>query len=159
MNVQINALPVAPFVPLFGLDDAELARRGIVRRIAEKSPTSRCPCRVSLRDADAGSTVLLLNYEHLPVATPYRSSYAIFVREHATPAQLAPNEIPEVMQHRPLALRAFDRQGLLLDADLAQGEAEVSATLRRLLARADAAYVHVHNARHGCYVARADRAD
>ncbi len=158
MSFQISGLPVAPFAPLFALSDADLAQRGIVRKVAEKSPTSRFPCRISLRDAETGSRVLLLNFEHLPVATPYRSSYAIYVREHARQADLAPGEIPEVMQHRPLALRAFDRTGLLLDADLAQGDAEVSATLRRLLARDETDFVHVHNARHGCYVARVERA-
>ena len=34
------------------------------------------PCRVSLVDAEIGESVLLVNYEHLPAASPYRMRYA-----------------------------------------------------------------------------------
>jgi len=78
MTFQITALPAAPFTPLFTLPDAELAARGGVRRVADRNPGF--PCRVSLRDAEPGETVLLVNYEHLPVRSPFRSTYAIYVR-------------------------------------------------------------------------------
>ncbi len=109
MSFQISGLPVAPFAPLFGLPDDELARRGIVRRTADRNPGF--PCRVSLRDADPGDTLLLLNYEHLPVAGPYRSSHAIYVREFAEEAHPKVNEIPEVLRRRLLSIRAFDGSG------------------------------------------------
>ena len=44
------------------------------------------PDRIEMRDCVAGETVLLVNYEHLPVASPYRSAHAIFVREGAREA-------------------------------------------------------------------------
>jgi len=62
MTFQIAPLPVTPFAPLFGLPDGELAARGIVRRVADGRPVF--PCRVSLRDAREGESLLLLNYEH-----------------------------------------------------------------------------------------------
>src|ERR1700704_5191738 len=117
MSFQVSGLPVAPFAPLFGLSDAELAKQDIVRHTADTSPGF--PCRVSLRDAEAGETLLLLNYEHLAVATPYRSRYAIYVREYADEARVPVNEIPDVLRRRLLSLRAFDKQGMLLDADVA----------------------------------------
>ena len=81
MNFKVEGLPVAPFTPLFGMAEPELAARGVIRRVVDK-PVG-FPCRVSLRDAAPGETVLLLNYEHLAVATPYRSRHAIYVREYA----------------------------------------------------------------------------
>jgi Protein of unknown function (DUF1203) len=156
MTFQIVGLNRAQFAPLFGLSDLDLAARNVVRQLAEKSATNRFPCRVSLKDADAGESVLLMNFEHLPVASPYRSRYAIYVRENAVDVQLAVDEIPEVMQQRPLSVRAFDSAGTLLDADLAQGE-NLVPTLERLLGPARTEYLHVHNAKHGCFVARVNR--
>jgi hypothetical protein len=156
MRFQIEGLSKAQFAPLVGLCDADLAARNVLRQVATKSATSRFPCRVSLRDADAGETVLLVNYEHLAFENPYQSRYAIYIREKAEDAHLAVNEVPEVMQHRSLSLRAFDRAGMLLDADLAQGESLVP-TLSRLLSIARTDLVQVHNAKHGCFVARVKR--
>jgi hypothetical protein len=156
MSFQIVGLKRADFATFFELSDADLAAQGVVRRTAEKSATSRFPCRVSLRDADAGESVLLMNFEHLSVDSPYRSRYAILVRENAVDARLAVNEIPEVMRHRPLSLRAFDNAGMLLDADLAQGDSLVP-TLQRMLEKPHTEYLHAHNAKHGCFVARVNR--
>src|SRR5689334_11171725 len=109
MSFQISGLPLAEFAPLFGLPQSELASRGIVRHTANASPGF--PCRVSLKDAEPGETLLLLNYEHLPVASPYRSRYAIYVRENAEEARLEVGEVPQLLRHRPLSLRAFDGAG------------------------------------------------
>ena len=157
MNFQISGLRRDQFAPLFGLSDEELKRLGAMRVLAEPTATSRFPCRISLRDASPGDPVLLVNFEHLPVASPYRSRYAVFVCENALEAQLEVNEIPEVMLHRPLSLRAFDGDGMLIDADLAQ-DGTLAPTIERLLGQARAQFVDAHNARHGCYVARIARA-
>ena len=155
MSFQIRGLPAAEFAPLFGICDAELAKRNAVRKVADRMPGF--PCRVSLRDAEPGETVLLLNYEHLPVASPYRSGYAIYVRENAVDAQLDVNEIPEVLRTRLLSVRAFDEAGMLLEADVVQG-AELAPVIDRMFARKDVAYLHAHNAKPGCFAARIDRA-
>jgi hypothetical protein len=155
MSFQISGLPVAPFAPLFGLSDAQLAARAAVRRTADTFPGF--PCRVSLRDAEPGETLLLLNYEHLAVATPYRSRYAILVREHAEEAKVAVDAVPEVLRRRLLSLRAFNAQGMLLDADVVDGR-EVEPIIRRMLEQREVEYLHVHNAKPGCFAARVDRA-
>jgi hypothetical protein len=155
MSFRISGLPVAPYTHLFGLSDAELAKHAIVRHTADTSPGF--PCRVSVRDAEAGETLLLLNYEHLAVATPYRSSYAIYVREYAEEAHLAVNEVPDVLRRRLLSLRAFDKQGMLLDADVADGR-DIEPLIERMLERREVEYLHVHNAKPGCFAARVDRA-
>lgn len=152
---QIRPLAVQTFAHLFGLPDAELERQGVVVRRAGAG--DRFPCRVSLRDARPGERALLLNYEHHHAATPYRSSYAIFVIDGAEEAKLGPGELPPVFNGRPLAVRAFSEAGMLLEADMGMGP-DVKPVIERLLGNPDVAYLHVHNAMHGCYSARVDRA-
>jgi len=147
-------LPVAQFAPLFGLSDTELAKRDIVRHTADKSPGF--PCRVSLLDAAPGETLLLLNFEHLAVASPYRSRHAIYVREYAEEAHVATDVVPEVLRRRLLSLRAFDGRGMLLDADVVDGR-EVEGLIERMFGEPGVEYIHVHNAKPGCFAARVDR--
>lgn len=155
MSFQITGLKSAEFSDLVGLSDEELLARDARRVLVDRHPGF--PCRVSLLDAQPGERVLLLNYEHLPLAGPYRSRYAIYVRENATDAHLAVDEIPPVLRNRLLSVRAFAASGMLLDADVAAGDALVP-TLERLLGPPAVAYLHVHNARPGCFAARVDRA-
>ena len=155
MTFQIHALPSAPFAPLFALTDEELAARGALRRLADRRPGF--PCRVSLRDAEPGETVLLLHYEHQPARSPFRASHAIYVREGAVPAQPEPGEVPEMLRSRLLSVRAFDDGGMLVDADVAPGT-ELEALAMRMLSAGPTSYLHVHFARPGCYAARIARA-
>jgi len=60
-----------------------------------------------------------------------------------------------MLRTRLLSLRAFDAHGMLVDADVVDGRA-LEPALDRLLA--DAAYVHVHFAKPGCYAALVRRA-
>jgi len=155
MSFRIQGLPVAPFAPLFGMDEPELAARGVVRRVADQ-PVG-FPCRVSLRDAKPGETVLLLNYEHLPVPGPYRSRHAIYVREFAQEYQPDVNELPEVLASRLLSVRAFDGAGMMVEADVVDGVA-AARVIEQQLANPTVAYLHLHNAKPGCYAARIARA-
>jgi hypothetical protein len=155
MSFQINGLPAETFAPLFNLPDEELAARGAVRVIADRQPGF--PCRVSLCEAQAGEVLLLINYEHLAVASPYRSRHAIYVRENASEAQLEVGEVPEVLRTRLLSLRAFDDAGMMLDADVMQG-CGLAVAIDRMFDSHRVKYLHVHNAKPGCFAARVDRA-
>lgn len=154
MSFVVSALPAAPFQPLFGLSDDALAAQGIQRRVVE-GPGS--PCRLTLEDARPGETVLLMNYEHQPADTPFRSRHAIFVREGASERRFAPGEIPPAFSARQfLSLRAFDAAGMMIDADIV-ATTELTPAIDRLLADPQAAYLHAHYAGAGCYAARIDR--
>jgi hypothetical protein len=155
MSFQIKGLPAEAFVPLFKMSDTELAARAAVRVTADRRPGF--PCRVSLCEARAGEMLLLLNYEHLCVAGPYRSCHAIYVREDAREAQLEVDEVPEVLCTRPLSLRAFDDAGMMVDADLTQGHG-LETAIERMFASRRVKYLHVHNAKPGCFAARIERA-
>jgi Protein of unknown function (DUF1203) len=156
MDFKITGLPAATFRSLFTLSEAELAARSAARMVADRRPGF--PCRVSLRDADPGETVLLLNFEHLSVASPYRSRHAIFVRENAAEACLEVNEVPEVLRTRLLSLRAFDSAGIMIDADVMQGR-DLTPAINLMLNLPEVQYLHVHNAKPGCFAARIDRVE
>jgi hypothetical protein len=156
MSYVITGLPVEHFQPLFGLSEAELTRRHIVRMTADR-PDS-LPCRVLLQDARPGDTLLLLNYEYQPAETPYRARHAIFVNERATAPNRFEGEMPRILTHRKaISLRAFDAADMMIDADVVPG-AEVEALALKLLETPQTAYLHAHFAGRGCFAARIDRA-
>ena len=155
MTFRITGLSPEPFQFLFGLSNEELARQGVKRYIADKPQAF--PCRVEMRDAAPGETVLLLNHVCQPADTPYRASHAIFVREGAAVAYDRVDEVPPVMRPRLLSLRAFDAAGMMIDADVVDGAA-VEPLIARLLANAEVSYIHAHYAKRGCYSGRIDRA-
>jgi hypothetical protein len=154
MTYRISGLDPAPFKPLFGLPDAELAGRGVVRMTVTQKPSF--PCRVSLTDRDVGEQVLLLNHVSHDVANPYRASHAIFVTEGEDRAADYVDEVPPVFATRVLSLRAFGGDGMMIDAMLAQpGEAD--AAIRHLFGDPAIATIHAHNATRGCFAATIER--
>lgn len=155
MAFQIHALPAEPFRDLFTLSDADLRARSARRMIVEAKPGT--PCRVSLADAEIGETVVLVHHEHHTAASPYRAGHAIFVREGAAQARPAANEVPEVLRSRLIFLRRFDEEGMMIGADVLEGES-LRAALDAAFADARTAYVHLHNAKPGCFAARVTRA-
>lgn len=152
MNFQIKALNATEFKPLFDLTDAELAQRKATRLVVQEHPGT--PCRVSLQDARVGETVLLLNYAHLDVRSPFSATHAIFVRQNAEQVQLTVNEVPEVLKTRILSLRCFDAKHMMIAADLVQG-ASISEALAQAFENPDVTYAHIHFAKPGCFAATA----
>jgi hypothetical protein len=154
MALRILGLAPVPFLHLYGLPDAELATRGVIRQRVEEPHSA--PDRIELRDAEPGETVLLLNHEYLAVDSPYRGRHAIYVREGATERFDAVDVVPDALRRRLLSLRAFDEAGMMVDADVVEGTA-LEALAERLLADPRVAYLHAHHARRGCYAARIER--
>ncbi len=105
MSFRVRGLSPEPFRSLFNLSDAELHRVG-ARRVFADDPAM--PCRVSMAHADVGEELLLVNFEHQPANTPYRSTHAIYVRKIAAEAYDAVDEISPVLATRLLAVRVFD---------------------------------------------------
>jgi hypothetical protein len=151
---QIVALPSERFRPLFALSDEQLRAAGARRIVVDEKPGA--PCRVSLVDAEPGETVLLLHFVHHDVDTPYRASGPIFVRESACTASPGVNELPEMVLARPQSVRAYDRSGMLVASDVVEGAA-LAASVRRMFADERVHYLHLHNARPGCFNCRVER--
>ena len=155
MAFRILGLDPAPFRPLFGADETTLRAHGAQRRVVD-APVG-FPCRIEVRDAAPGETVLLLNHLHQPADTPYRASHAIFVREGAEhPLDMA-DEIPDALARRLVSLRAFDATHMMTAAEAVDGR-DLAAAIARLFADPAACYLQAHYAARGCYAARVERA-
>jgi Protein of unknown function (DUF1203) len=153
MTYRIEPLSPVPFAPLFAMSDADLANHN-ARRVTATGPGF--PCRVSLEDARPGETLILVNHVSHDVQTPYRSSHAIYVRETAQMASPYIDATPPVFEGRPIALRGFDAAGMLQTAAIAMpGQADTR--IRDLFAAPEIAYIHAHNAAHGCFSCRIER--
>jgi hypothetical protein len=155
MAFRVVALPIESFRSLLTASVDELRARGARRVVADSKPGY--PCRVSLVDAEPGESLLLLPFTHHDVDTPYRASGPIFVREDARTAVLAPDEIPLMLRTRLLSIRAYDAQSMLVGADVVEGR-DLGEHIGRFLADAHVQYLHLHNARPGCFNCRVDRA-
>ena len=147
MSFRVLGLSPNQFRPLFAMPDAELHELG-ARRVIADDPSM--PCRVSMKHAELGEELLLLNFEHQPANTPYRATHAIYVRKVADQAFAALDTVPEVLASRLLAVRAFDAQHMMIDAEVCEG-AEAGDMFERFLANRQTSYLQVHNARRGCY--------
>src|SRR5579872_1732590 len=146
MHFRVRGLPAEPFAPLFALSDDELARRGAVRRRAD-ARNPGYPCRISLTDSQPGDELILVNYEHHPVDSPYRMRFAIYVRKGEETFD-AVDTVPEQLRKRTLAVRAFDADAMMVGSELIDG-AKLEDAIARLFADARAAYLHVHFAAPG----------
>ena len=151
---RIVGLPLAKFTPLFSLSESELAQKHARRLIVDAKPGF--PCRVSLEDAELSERVILLPFVHQPAASPYQASGPIFVRESANEAILAPGEIPEVVRSRLMSVRAYNDEGMMLDAAVTVGS-ELEPHIEKFFANPRVSYLHLHNASAGCYSCRVER--
>jgi hypothetical protein len=131
MSFRITGLPAEDFAPLFAMSDAELAARGAVRRIADDRRPGY-PCRVSLTDSRPGDELILANYEHHPVGSPYRMRFAVYVRKGEQRFD-AVDEIPAQLRSRTLAARAFDENAMMVGWELVEGR-DVESAIERLFA-------------------------
>jgi hypothetical protein len=115
------------------------------------------PCRISLRDSEPGEVSILLNYaHHVAPTSPYRAAGPIFVREGVQETASFVNQVPAQQRTRLLSVRGYDTDGIMVDAEVAEGS-ELETLIERMFRRDDVAFLHAHNARRGCYSCRIDR--
>lgn len=154
-DFQLVGVDHAPFESLFDLSDEQLQAHHAERRIATASPGF--PCRVSLEDAREGEALLLLPYLHQPADSPYRASGPIFVRRGARQRTLAPGEVPSYVTRRLMSVRAYNARHMIVAADVCEGTL-AAETITEQFRKHEVAYIHLHNARHGCFSCRVIRA-
>ena len=154
-SFRIVALPRERFARLFEMNDSQLATQGARRMRVDNHPGF--PCRVSLEDAAIGERVILLPFAHHDVDSPYRAQGPIFIRESARTADIPPNEVPTMLRHRLLSLRGYSADAMMRNAAVCEGDI-VEKAIVDFFADPDIAYVHVHNARPGCFNCEVRRA-
>jgi len=156
VTYRIRGLDPDQFAKFFAMTDEQLVSHRAVRAVADAD--RGFPCRVSLRDATCGDELVLVHHTNHAVETPYRNSFAIFVRRDATEAAEYVDCCPPVFEGRPIALRGYDADGNLRDARLTMA-GEADAGIRSLLDDPGVDYIDAHNAAHGCFAARVTRYD
>lgn len=147
-SFQLVGLPSEPFQALFDLPDDKLAAIGAKRVIASEHPGY--PCRISLVDAAVGEELLLLTYAHHRVASPYQASGPIYVRRGAAQRTLEAGEVPDYVRRRLISVRAYDSAHMMVAGEVCDGTV-AGACLERLLLDERVDYVHLHNAKRGCF--------
>ena len=153
-SFRLVGLPAEPFERFFEMSPQELEAVG-ARRMLAVAPNS-APCRVSLVDAEVGEELVLLPWEHQPAASPYRASGPIFVRRNARQVELARGVMPPYVTRRLMSVRAYDAADMMVDAAVCEGS-EAADTITRLFADDAVAYIHLHNAKRGCFSCRVER--
>lgn len=145
---------MTPFAPLFEQSDEQLAKMDVKRVVATAKPGY--PCRVSLRDADPGEELLLLSHAHQPGASPYKASGPIYVRKGAVQVFAAVGEVPDYVGSRLISVRAYDASHMIIDAAVCEGS-RVAAEIERMFDEDGVDYLHLHNAKRGCFSCRVNR--
>lgn len=139
---------------LFDLNENERQAKGIAKIKVDEKPGF--PCRVSLEDANIGEEILAFNYEHHKVHSAYRSSGPVFVRLDVEEVHLKKNEVPKMLYHRYLSLRAYNQDGVMIDAITIEGNS-LENSIQILFSNEKVKYIQVHNAKPGCYNCQIDR--
>lgn len=137
-----------------GLDDLG---QPVKRVIAEGGE----PCRDVLRRARPGEELILASFSPFTKVSPYHEYGPIFVLAHDTGETPRRDRLPAMGDDGYLraqfAIRAYSEGEEIVDAELTN-PANANATIERLLARPDTAFLHVRFPAYGCFACRIDRA-
>jgi len=157
MNIkfQVVALQSSLFESYKSLSSKELER--LNAKWIEVDAYPGYPCRVSLEDARIGERVLAITFTHHKVNSPYQSSGPIFVRENAQQAMPKKGEIPLMLRRRKLSVRGYSTEGTMLAAEITEGT-ELEECIENIFQDAEIEYIHIHNAKPGCFNCRVVRA-
>lgn len=147
-NFLVKAVAESKFRSLMKSNNEVLASQNA--RWITVDATPGYPCRVSLVDANIGEKVLALNFTHHDVKSPYKASGPIFVRENATMAEFEMNEVPKLLRHRFLSVRAYNATNMMVGTQLAHG-AELESAIKKQFQDPETEYIHIHNAGPGCF--------
>ncbi len=101
--------------------------------------------------------MILVPFRHHDVESPYRASGPVFVRETAKEVELTPGEIPDVVAGRVMSVRAYNDQGVMVNAAVTPG-IELESQIEKFFGDTKVSYLHLHNAGAGCYSCRVERA-
>jgi hypothetical protein len=146
-----------------GMDHATANRlRAATRDAAGNAVIARDsggPCRFTLTDLPPGSPMRLFSWAVPKPAGVYALHSPIFLSADGGAAWDAPGVVPPVVAARPVALRAYDADGLMVyPANTLVLDGGHEQVIRDLLDRPDVAFLNCHTALAGCYLCRFERA-
>jgi hypothetical protein len=154
-DFKFVALEREEFDSFMDLNDTELESHQAKWMIVDEEPGY--PCRVSLQDAKIGENVLFMPYWHHDVKSAYRAMGTVLVRENAKTTKLEVNNVPQMLLHRLLSLKAYDSNNMMVAHDLAKGS-ELGSKLKEQFQNSGVEYIHLHYASPGCFCSAVYRA-
>lgn len=126
-------------------------------RTIQVPETGSYPCRRCLRDAEIGDTVLLVPYDPFLGDSPYRQHGPIYVHaNNSCEAYKGSANVPEQLRKRLLSIRSFDSHHCMVGCDVTQGQDTIDM-VSQMMGNEAVEYVHLHNAKAGCFAARVER--
>jgi Protein of unknown function (DUF1203) len=131
---------------------AEAARRTRVDGFGHRLHVVRekAPCRVCLRISTEPEGLILLSYQPLPDTSPYAEIGPVFIHADRCEPYSHLETFPGDFASRSLVLRAYGREGQIVDAVVAQpGEAPERAA--EFLQNPAIAEVHVRHISYTCF--------
>jgi hypothetical protein len=118
------------------------------------------PCRHCLRLGQPGETMLLASWDLPRPLGTYWTPSPVFLHAQECVAYAVEDVLPQTVTANALiSLRSYDAAGLCLyDLGVVLDGARAEAPLRRALDDPRTAFVNIHTARPGCWLASAERA-
>lgn len=154
-DFKFIALDKKEFDLLMNLNDEDLEKHQSKWMTVDENPGY--PCRVSLEDAKIGERVLFLPYWHHDVKSAYKAMGTILVRESAKTTKLLVNQVPQMLLHRLLSIKAYDAKNMMVGHDIAEGS-ELGVKLKEQFKKIKVEYIHLHYASPGCFCCTVNRA-
>lgn len=154
-DFQFAGLDKKYFDSFMDLNDEELALHQAKWMIVDEEPGY--PCRVSLKDAKIGGMVLFMPYWHHDVKSAYRAMGTVLVRKNAKTTKFEVNNVPKMLLHRLLSLKAYDANNMMVDHDIGMGP-ELEYKLKDQFHNPKVEYIHLHYASPGCFCSVVNRA-
>ena len=115
------------------------------------------PCRSCLTVFVPGEGRILFSYAPNQHDHPYNEIVPIYIHEQeCRPYTDYENFPPELRNRRPLVLRCYADDGIMVGGELV-GERPVEKVIAGLFEDSDVKYLHARTASVGCYIARIER--
>jgi hypothetical protein len=139
---------------------ARETRRDVIGHLLEPQidADGGSPCRVCLRLAEPGESMLLLSYN--PFGDdygPYSEIGPIFIHTEACEPYATLETVPPAFAVRELIVRAYDTRHHIHDSKIAK-PGELEAVARSLFDDTTVAYLHVRHTTYTCYDFKIERA-
>ena len=116
------------------------------------------PCRSCLTVFVPGEGRLLFSYAPNQYDHPYNEVGPVYIHEQECRPYSDHKYFPhELRRRRPLALRCYAGDGLMIGGELV-GDRAVEQVIESLFEKSEVKYLHARTASVGCYIARIERA-
>ena len=113
--------------------------------------TGGSPLRCCLRESVPGDRLLLIAYTPPGTRGAYAERGPVFVHAEPCGGYPTPDRYPPALSRRQQVVRAYDRDGRIIEGFLVDDGEHATAVIREQLARPGVALVQLRNVGHGCY--------